>query len=95
MRRHNLKVGERVIMHGTGFLGTVIADKEAWLEIKLDFELEPVQVYHFNAWALCSRHKPLTTWTCPGCRAILPLPDKGICDPCKAYETADPNHQGD
>lgn len=34
-------------------------------------------------------------WTCPSCNRTLTGPDKGICDPCKAQETADLNHEGD
>jgi len=67
-RRHDLKVGDRVKMQGTGNLGTVIADREAWLEVKLDFIPEPVQVYHYNAWTSCSRARGFEANTIKGAK---------------------------
>jgi transcription elongation factor Elf1 len=32
------------------------------------------------------------TWECPCCRTVYGGPDTGLCDNCKAYECADPNH---
>lgn len=33
-------------------------------------------------------------WTCAGCGMPQKGIHKGICDPCKAVETADPNSEG-
>lgn len=54
-KRHNLKIGDRILVHATGDTGTVISEGYDYMIAKLDGGAGEVDIFHYNAWSKVKR----------------------------------------